>query len=185
MQNEERQLELIGATEFLDQGLKRLFRKFRVVRAGINQVTGVPKDDIWLVGKITITRQIGFRERLGSPLHVVLTKIWIAEHPIDRPRSRALAGPPAMDMCAPSKGFFTDGEAGLEERVRLPRFLAPRFGSLRPIRRNLPNRVLKGSGSAETERVLVDVACEVQGAVQQVQGSAQAERVRLRGDSKR
>src|SRR6516162_1500821 len=114
-----------------------------------------------------------------------LTKIWIAEHPIDRPRSRALAGPPAMDMCAPSKGFFTDGEAGLEERVRLPRFLAPRFGSLRPIRRNLPNRVLKGSGSAETERVLVDVSCEVQGAVQQVQGSAQAERVRLRGDSKR
>ena len=33
------------------------------------------------------------------------TKIWIAVQPIDRPRSNALDGPPAMDMCAPSSGI--------------------------------------------------------------------------------
>ena len=46
------------------------------------------------------------RGKYGLANHCMLffTKIWIAVHPIDRPRSSALDGPPEIDMCAPSKG---------------------------------------------------------------------------------
>src|SRR5260370_3934785 len=50
-----------------------------------------------------------------------LTKIWIAVHPIDRPRSSALHGPPEIDMCAPSKGVYRSLVAGLG-RFALPVF---------------------------------------------------------------
>src|ERR1700740_658243 len=40
-----------------------------------------------------------------------LTKIWMAVHPIDRPRSSALDGPPAIDMCAPSNGIDLSPES--------------------------------------------------------------------------
>jgi hypothetical protein len=37
----------------------------------------------------------------------------MAVHPIDRPRSSAFDGPPAMDMCAPSNGNDSSFGRGL------------------------------------------------------------------------
>src|SRR5215471_16230425 len=124
MQHEERQLELIGTTEFLDQCLERLFRKLRVVRAGINQVTGVPKHNVWLVRKIMITGQVGLRERLGSPLHVVLDENLDCRAP---DRSSALQGfrwtagyrhvRSEQGLLLRSEGTFSKGSAGRKRKV--------------------------------------------------------------------
>jgi hypothetical protein len=40
--------------------------------------------------------------------------IWIALQPIDRPRSMAFVGPPAMDMCAPSRGINSSSDRAFQ-----------------------------------------------------------------------